>query len=147
MRRRKSSRKIERKSRILADADLLGDEAAAAKHGISTRTLRRYRKEAEPEHCPPLAEVVLVKRQALSAHWLEEAKKARMEALARGLELARGSDNLRDVTGFLKIVHDAVLADEMLNAGAERHELDRRGDGLGSQEGPDREVQGRPTTH
>lgn len=124
----------------------MGDDAAAAKHGISTRAIRRYRLTSES--CPELAEVVHVKRVELSKGWLEEAKKARMEALSIGLTLARESDNLRDVTGFLKIVHDAVLADEMLNPPEVKpDELDRRGDVLASQESSGRQVHGSPSTH
>lgn len=130
-------------SRILADAETLGDEHAARKHKISERQIRRYRKAAQS--CPALATGVLEKRRELSKDWLEEAKKARLEALARGLQLAKTSDNLRDVTGFLKIVHDAVLADEMLGGG---DELDRRSDGLAGQKEADREVpRGISTTH
>lgn len=130
---------------ILADAETLGDDTAAKKHGVSTRQIRRYRKEAQD--VPDMAASVLIKRRELSAGWLQEAKKARMEALDLGLKLARGSDNLRDVTGFLKIVHDAVLADEMLNPDVNPDELDRRGDGLGSQEKSDRQVHGSTATH
>jgi transposase-like protein len=132
-------RSNEEKSRILADAETLGDDAAAAKHGVSTRQLRRYRKDAET--CPEVAAAVHEKRIQLSAGWLEDAKKARMEALGLGLNLARKSENLRDVTGFLKIVHDAVLADEMLNGSD--GQLDRSGNGVGSTQEPGREVPGR----
>lgn len=136
-------RKADEATMVLVDAETMGDDAAAAKHGLSTRQIRRYRATAQ--ECPDMAKEVLEKRRELSRGWLEAAKKARMEALERGLALARTSDNLRDVTGFLKIVHDAVLADEMLGSG---DELDRRGDGLGGQEEAGREVQGiGSTTH
>lgn len=136
-------RNREQIANIVTDADVMGEEAAAKKHRMSARQVRRYRKMSETR--PDVSERVQSKRIELSKGWLEEAKKARMEALERGLELARKSDNLRDVTGFLKIVHDAVLADEMLNRPPD--ELDRCSDGLVGQAGQGREVLGVSTTH
>jgi hypothetical protein len=130
--------------RVLTDATVMGDEAAAKKHDISLRTLYRYRSVSNGDS--ELTAAVTEKRRELSAGWLAEAKKARMKALARGLQLAETSENLRDVTGFLKIVHDAVLADEMLNGGTD--ELDRPGDGMEGQESQSRQVPGgAATTH
>lgn len=143
-----SRRDRDEMSRVLTDAATIGDEKAAQKHGISLRTLYRYRSVANGDS--ELTAAVLEKKRALSEGWLVEAKKARMKALARGLQLAETSDNLRDVTGFLKIVHDAVLADEMLNGEPPEptHELDRPSDGVEGQAVASGEVQGgTATTH
>jgi hypothetical protein len=134
-------------AQILADAEIMGDEDTAKKHGISERSVRRYRQSVESK--PALAASVLEKRRELSKGWLEAAKQARMVALTRGMELVQTTENLRDVAGFLKIVHDAVLADEMLGEGegsTDADELDRRSDGLGGTQEAHRQVQGIGTT-
>lgn len=129
--------------RIVTDAETLGEEQAAAKYKLSTRQIRRYRKAAET--CPNMSKGVLAKRAKLSEGWLVEARKARMLALEKGLQLVEESKNLREVTGFLKIVHDAVLSDEMLSGSD--GELDRPGHGVASAQAPGREVSGSfPTT-
>jgi hypothetical protein len=132
--------------RALVDAAVLGDEKAAKKNRISVRTLHRYKAVARDD--AELTTAVTDKRRELSMAWLEDAKAARAKALARGLALAETSDNLRDVTGFLKIVHDAVLADEMLNgAEVDDDEQHRRGNGMEGSEGSDRQVPGGAETH
>jgi hypothetical protein len=126
----------------------MGDKAAAAKHGISDRQVRRYRVSAETS--PDLAAAVLEKRRALTSdNWLRAAKAARQEALERGLELVRHKKaSLHGVTGFFKIVHDAVMAEELLlaNGDGEADGLNRQRDGLAGQGEESPEAEGGGTT-
>ncbi len=138
-------RKLDEPALILADAETMGDEAAAKKWNIGTRSIRRIREQALSDPDSELARVALEKRRALSEGWLDAAKQARMEALALGLGLAKSSDNLRDVTGFLKIVHDAVMADELLNKD-DGGELPGRGDEVARPPSAPTEVQGEAST-
>lgn len=54
-----------------------------------------------------------------STDWRLEAEKAQLELLRRTVELANVSDNLRDVAGALKIVSDAILAENVVNDGGQ----------------------------
>ena len=125
----------ERIAQVIIDAAALGDDVAGAKHGLSTRTLRRYRERLVTEPDGEVASLVQVKRKALSERWLVATAEARDRLLAKVLTLAENADTeqLRDVVGALKIVHDAnvserVIADGLGGEGA--------GDACADQEAP-----------
>lgn len=101
-------------ARILADATDLGDKRTAERFGISTKTIQRYRADfAEDE---AMSEQVAELKTALSRDWLDEAKRVRRRLLAR-LDDKADVAEIRDVAGALKIVHDAVLAEQIVSAG------------------------------
>lgn len=115
----------DRVARILVDASELGDEAAAAKHNVSAKTIGRYREKYADD--PIVSDLVRALKESVVADWLTSAKAARARLLSKVEVLALGSDDLRTVAGALKIVHDAVLAEELLNDG--RQSDDRAGVG------------------
>lgn len=112
-------------ARILVDADELGDEGAARKHNVSVRTIERYR--AKHANVSGVSESVAAIKEVIAADWLEGAREARRELLGRVMTLARETDSLRDAAGALKIVHDAVLAEEMLRDGGQPIDRTRMG--------------------
>lgn len=120
-------------ARILVDADELGDEGAARKHGVSVRSVQRYRAKHAPlsrDLSPDLSGVagtVAALKETIIVDWLEGAREARRELLGRVMTLARETDSLRDAAGALKIVHDAVLAEEMLRDGGQPIDRARMG--------------------
>ncbi len=105
----------DRVARILVDAGELGDEAAAAKHNVSAKTIGRYREKYADD--PIVSGLVQRLKESVVADWLTSAKAARSRLLSKVEALALGSDDLRQVAGALKIVHDAVLAEELLSDG------------------------------
>lgn len=113
-------------ARVLADAAELGDSDAAKKHRISLRTLYRYKKQRE---APAVAAVVTAAKEAIHATWLESAKDGRGKLLRIVLErCARDDSALRDVVGALKIINDAILAEQLLEQDPDgRRALDRDG--------------------
>lgn len=117
-------------ARVLADAAELGDSDAAKKHRISLRTLYRYRKQGDN---PAVSERVTAAKEAVHATWLETAIAARRRLLDIVLERAqRDETSAREIVGALKIVNDAILAEQVLAGESEhgRRALDR--DGLAS---------------
>jgi len=117
----------ERRAAIIAEAALIGDREASAKHGVATRTLRRWRQDAKSDG--QLAEQIRDKRAEVFKGWSERVVEARDAALARALELVKKSTELRDVVGCLKILHDAILAEDLLKHGRQPDD----GDGLGGE--------------
>jgi hypothetical protein len=106
-----------RREQAIADAAMLGDPAALAKHGISQRTLTRYRASARRD--PSLAGNVLSKVEAAqSLDWLRTAEKALddmtqavQETVARmGRKRRQTPEELHAMCGALKIVSEAVDA-------------------------------------
>lgn len=105
----------ERKAAALADAAVLGDQAAADKHGIKVRTLRRYRTHARRDG-GLLARAAFGKVEQSQREWLPVAQAALVEmtdALQAAVTRMLSRKNLRpeDVhaaAGALKIVSDAM---------------------------------------
>ena len=121
----------ERVARILVDASELGDALAAKRHNVSVRTVESYRAKYASD--PNVAELCGTLKKAVVEDWLAAAKGTRRKLLKRVDALADSTDDLRTVAGALKIVHDAVLADELLNRGEQP--LD--GAGVGGAPRPD----------
>ena len=116
---------LARAARIVVDASEIGDEAAARKHNVSTRTIVNYREKFSGDEnfsrlCAELKETIV-------ADWLSSAKAARARLLSRVEALAATTDSLRDAAGALKIVHDAILAEEMLQDGGQPIDRTRMG--------------------
>lgn len=107
----------DRIARILVDASELGDDAAAAKHNVSAKTVSRYREKYADD--PAVSDLVHALKESVVADWLTSAKGARARLLSKVEALAMMSDDLRQVAGALKIVHDAVLAEELLSNGGQ----------------------------
>lgn len=99
--------------RILCDALTFGDRATVKRHGISVRTLQRYRAKMATD--PAMACAVAEKAKALDAAWLETGKRARLRFIARMEELAETETDLHKVSGAFKLLSDAMLASEILN--------------------------------
>jgi transposase-like protein len=97
---------------VLADAKLDGDESAARKHGVSLRTVERWRREVAARS----GGIAAGKRQAVVDEiWEVAAARVQLALLARVEVLAAASDDLRQVAGALKIVSDAQLATQVVN--------------------------------
>lgn len=106
-------------ARAIVDATVIGDAAAAEKHGVSVRTIGKYRATLRENPEGELAELVQVKRKALSERWLRSTADARDKLLAKVLTLVDVADvdQLRDVVGALKIVHDANVSERVIADG------------------------------
>ena len=105
--------------RVLLDAIDLGDVEATKRHGVTRRTLQRYRVRASGD--PALAAALAARRAELAARWTDEAARVRLVLLARMGELALKSDaDLHQVAGAFKLVSDSLLATSVLNIGDRR---------------------------
>ena len=101
-------------AQVVADADTaLGIDGAAAKHGISSRTVVRYRSQYAAGDDADLSSRVAAKRAAVA-----EARAASTLELLDFLEakmreaatIAAALGKLYEVAGAFKIVHDSVRA-------------------------------------
>lgn len=57
-------------ARVVSDAALLGDRAAASRHGVALRTVRHYRQRLEDD--PEFAAVCREKQKLQDAAWADE---------------------------------------------------------------------------
>lgn len=97
---------------VVIDAEHLGDAKAAKKHGISVRTVIRYRNRVRGDAA--LSQAVIDEKTAMQAVWRDQLVTAREKLLARAVTLAGTSKNLFHVSGALKIVNDAANADQVI---------------------------------
>lgn len=106
-------------AQILVDATALGDAAAAERHGVSVRTIGNYRALLRRDPEGEAAELFAVKRKAISERWLRSTADARDKLLAKVLTLVEKAEpeQLRDVVGALKIVHDANVSERVIADG------------------------------
>ena len=100
---------------VAIDAELLGCDAAATKNGVSLDTVTRYRAAVAAD--PILRERAVSKKAPVVASWIEKTAAARETLLDRVLQLAALSDDLHDVTGAYKIVHDSNVAERVIEDG------------------------------
>lgn len=105
----------ERIAAILADASVLGDAAAAEKHGVSERTIKRYRQRHADS--PSVSPLVTQYKEAIAADWIEQTTDARARILNKVLALVDIADDLHKVVGALKIVHDANVSERIIRGG------------------------------
>lgn len=101
--------------RVLSDAVAMGDEAAAAKWKISTKTVERYRKRAAEQ--PELSADVRENHRRIEKTLSQMRVEFMRDALASMLTKLEGA-TLYEVAGAMKIVGDlhqvalAVAAEE-----------------------------------
>jgi hypothetical protein len=111
-------------ARIITDAEILGNERAAKKHGCSVRTVERYRGAYRAE--PSVAEKVAAKRKSIDDDWRNEAVaflKAATEKLGT-LVAQAGPEQIREVAGAIKIVGELTVAKDVLGGDGEQSRTD-----------------------
>lgn len=108
---------LERISGILAEDAIHGIRQAAARSGVTERTIRRYRKKAEEDEV--LSARVREKKVALLKGWQDEAIRFMHKCLAKMAELVEDAtaEQLRDVNGSAKIVGELLVANGVLGGG------------------------------
>jgi len=99
-------------AQIIAESRYLGVTGVAAKYKIAPDTVRVYKREYA--ETPEVKALMIEAEEAAKLEWLSVADEARRVLLQRVLTLAGKSENLREVTGALKIVSDAVLAEQVV---------------------------------
>jgi hypothetical protein len=107
----------DRALRVLVDAFDLGDATACQRHGISVRTLERYRVRLKGD--PQLSEAVAQKKEELERDWRQARRRALRSGITKLEQLIQVAEvkQLRDVAGAVKILGDlevvaGVLDDE-----------------------------------
>lgn len=116
----KPGHSLDWKAEVLVDAMFTrDDEAVCKKHGISTRSLKRYRFELSGS--PNLAQAVQQKRSGIDDKIRDELVdliRLSIDAAKHLVVKAKESDNpehLHAVIGAVKIAKELKLDDEMLN--------------------------------
>lgn len=105
---------------VLADAAMMGQAEAAAKHGVPERTLRHWLSQArgkKAEAGPATTAsrqgpVAAKKAEAVSLS--ERVRETRVFLLRRMMDLAAVSDDLKAVAGAYKLVSDSDLAQQVV---------------------------------
>jgi hypothetical protein len=107
----------ERLSSILAEDAIHGIRIAAARAGVTERTLFRYRKRLDNDD--ELSELVSQKKARLLKEWEGEAIRFMHKCLAKMGQLVEDAtvENLRDVNGAAKIVGELMVAKGVLSGG------------------------------
>ena len=109
----------------LVAAALLGDKRAAEKHGVTTRTLRRWRTRAARD--VELSAIVREKRDAVERAWAAEIP----EALAADLDLIRRTavetrnrspEMVRAMAVAVKVISEVAVTWRILEARLARGE-------------------------
>jgi hypothetical protein len=119
-------------ARILVDAAMLGDEAAAKRHNVSTKTVSRYRALAATDD--NLSKVVGQASKLASREWASDlgaAIKGQIGFLKRAAQEAdpKSPAAVHAVADALEILADVALTSEMLDARlAEQADSDREED-------------------
>ena len=108
---------IERVSGILAEDAIHGFRIAAARAGVTVRTVQRYRKLLESDEA--LSQRVAEKKAVLLEGWEDEARLFMRKCLAKMSALVDVAtlENLRDVNGSAKIVGELMVAQGVLGGG------------------------------
>ena len=128
----------DRVAQVLVDAAYTGDEAAAAKWGISERTIKRYRARLGADDTLSLS--VQEKRQLVEQDWAAElpaAIRAGAGFIHRAAEQGDPTDPnmVHAVAGGMKLVAEVLFAKQMLDARMAQLRVDVRDSG---QPRPDR---------
>ncbi len=116
--------KYERAAQILAEAAVLGDKEAIARHGVALRTLQRYRRRLSEDE--KLARLVAEKKAVLEREWASELAPAIREGIRFLQKAAREADAsdpaaIHAVAGALKILSEIALTKEVLDARLAKH--------------------------
>lgn len=93
---------------VLADAAMIGDEAAATRHGVSVRTVERYRSKAKDDEA--LAASVGEKKAAYRTSLRDELIETTRAGLTRMRTLLETETDLHKAAGAVKIASDALGA-------------------------------------
>lgn len=102
-------------ARVLVDANALGDEAAARKHGVSVRSVERYRARMRED--PELAGLVATKNREAEAGWHAARSKTLRTIMRRLEELAKDEKDIDKLSRAAKAVGDIDVASSALNVG------------------------------
>lgn len=106
-------------AQILAEAAVLGDHDTVRRHGISLRTLQRYRQRLAKD--PKLAESVARKKAVLEREWATELAPAIRQTILFLRRAAQEADPrdphaIHAVAGALKILADVAMTQKVLDA-------------------------------
>jgi len=115
----------ERAASVLVDAAYLGDEAAAKKWAITTRTIDNYRARLKTD--PILSAKFRQKRQVAEGHWADELKRAlggtfrKIAMIVESIEIPEhgmvSALQFEMLVAASKTLGEIAIAREVLNAG------------------------------
>jgi hypothetical protein len=122
----------DRVASILVEAAYYGEQSAAARWGISDRTILNYRNRLNEDE--ELSDIFALKKAAFENEWANEVPAAIRSALrfiVRAGEEANPKDPeaIHAVAGALKIVSEVELTREIINARLGRHDRPNREEG------------------
>ncbi|MBX6354556.1 MAG: helix-turn-helix domain-containing protein [Micromonosporaceae bacterium] len=109
----------ERAAVVLAEAALTTDSVAAERHGVSVRTVQRWRAQLDRD--PDLAAIVAVKKADLERAWVgaaTESLRRAAEFLGRAAEemSPTNPEHVHAVAGAFKLLSEALLARDVIDA-------------------------------
>jgi len=112
-------RTLETRAQIIVEADCGNDKVTAARHGISLRSLQRYRKESQENDA--LSRIVARKRELIEANWAEElptAIRAGIDYIKTACMEAKNTDPLmvRAIVGAVKILTEVAITKDVIDA-------------------------------
>lgn len=124
----------DRAAKLLVEAATLGDKATAKKHGVSLRTLQRWRKQLEGDSA--LSQAVASKKAKVEEGWADEipgALRAAIAFLTKAAEQADPKDPaaIHSVAGAMKLLSETSATWKVLDA-----RLARQNRSAGSEAGP-----------
>lgn len=122
---------LEAAARILADATIFASDAwAAEKHGVSRRTVERYRQRVT-EGDAALAALVEKKVSLAERSWHRVRNRGLTALAERVIALSATEPDIDKVTRAMTALGELDIASVVLNAGASDHQQ-----GSGAQEDP-----------
>lgn len=132
-----TSEKRDKVAKILVEATVIGDKAAADKNGISLRTLWRYRSQLKAGTDSELTASVSDKKAVIEKGWADEipgALRSAVEFLRKAAEQADPKDPeaIHSVAGSMKLLSEVAATWKVLDARLARmagqtREADRAG--------------------
>lgn len=112
---------------ILAYGDRHGDKAAAAKFGVSHRTLQRYRAAVREGKAPELAKLV-TDQKAAAIERCQDLLTETYEAVLRRLQVVLPNATPREVIGAAKIIGELHMTRSALEGDDEQPGSDGPGE-------------------
>jgi transposase-like protein len=114
-----TSTKRERVAQILVEAATLGDKATAEKHGITQRSLQRWRKQLPDD--TELSSTVADKKAKVEAGWADEipgALRAAVTFLRKAAEQAdaKSPEAIHAIAGAMKLLSETSATWKVLDA-------------------------------
>jgi hypothetical protein len=109
----------ERAAAILVDALYLGDQTAAEKWKVTSRTLRNYRERLATD--PVFSAIFHEKRQASGALWAADLARALSAGIRRLAEFAERAsepdlETVRELRGIVRDLAEIAIIREVLDA-------------------------------